>query len=56
MPLFQGCLLCHGGRIGYFRGDPKLLLEDLQALKPTVLPLVPRLINRIYDKVGTRMC
>lgn len=44
-------MLQHGARIGFFRGDVKLLTEDMQALKPTILPMVPRLLNRIYDKV-----
>ena len=36
-----------GARIGFGRGDPALLLEDLQCLKPTWLASVPRLLNRI---------
>jgi long-chain acyl-CoA synthetase len=28
-----------------------LLLEDIACLSPTVFPSVPRLLNRIYDKV-----
>ncbi|KAG0239100.1 hypothetical protein BGW41_007943 [Actinomortierella wolfii] len=40
-----------GGRIGYSTGDPLRLLEDMQALKPTVFPTVPRLMNRIYARV-----
>lgn len=40
-----------GGRIGFYRGDVKLLAEDLQELKPTVVPIVPRVLNRIYDSV-----
>lgn len=40
-----------GGRIGYFQGDIKLLLDDVATLRPTVFPMVPRLINRIYDKI-----
>lgn len=38
-------------RIGFFRGDVKLLLDDIQELKPTIFPSVPRLLSRIYDKV-----
>ncbi|XP_068706534.1 long-chain-fatty-acid--CoA ligase 6-like isoform X2 [Montipora capricornis] len=38
-------------RIGFFRGDIKLLVEDIQELKPTMFPSVPRLLTRIYDKV-----
>jgi len=40
-----------GGKIGYSTGDPLMLLEDLAHLKPTVLPAVPRLLNRVYAKV-----
>lgn len=40
-----------GARIGFFRGDIKVLTEDIKALRPTILPVVPRLLNRIYDKV-----
>lgn len=41
-----------GARIGYFQGDIRLLTDDLTTLKPTVFPVVPRLLNRMYDKVG----
>uniref|UniRef100_A0A4W3JAU3 Long-chain-fatty-acid--CoA ligase n=1 Tax=Callorhinchus milii TaxID=7868 RepID=A0A4W3JAU3_CALMI len=44
-------VLCHGARIGFFQGDIRLLMDDLKALKPTVLPVVPRLLNRMFDKV-----
>lgn len=40
-----------GGSIGFYRGDVLLLLEDVEALKPTTFASVPRLYNRIYDKV-----
>ena len=40
-----------GARIGFYRGDIKLLIEDIQALKPTIFISVPRLLNRVYDKV-----
>ncbi|CAH3199307.1 unnamed protein product [Porites evermanni] len=40
-----------GVRVGFFRGDIKLLLEDIQELKPTIFPSVPRLLGRIYDKL-----
>ena len=48
----QAMVLQSGGRIGFFRGDIKLLIEDIQVLKPTLFLSVPRLLNRIYDKVG----
>lgn len=40
-----------GARVGFFRGDVKELVDDIQTLRPTVFISVPRLLNRIYDKV-----
>ncbi|XP_063473775.1 long-chain-fatty-acid--CoA ligase 5 isoform X7 [Symphalangus syndactylus] len=40
-----------GARIGFFQGDIRLLADDMKTLKPTLFPTVPRLLNRIYDKV-----
>lgn len=42
----------HGARIGFFQGDIRSLSDDLCTLKPTVFPVVPRLLNRMYDRVG----
>uniref|UniRef100_A0A3P8QL98 Long-chain-fatty-acid--CoA ligase n=1 Tax=Astatotilapia calliptera TaxID=8154 RepID=A0A3P8QL98_ASTCA len=44
-------VLVHGARIGYFQGDIRLLMDDLKTLQPTVFPVVPRLLNRMFDKV-----
>lgn len=47
--------LCHvvslngGARIGYYQGDITKIRDDLSALKPTIFPSVPRLLNRFYD-------
>uniref|UniRef100_A0A8C1LRL9 Arachidonate--CoA ligase n=1 Tax=Cyprinus carpio TaxID=7962 RepID=A0A8C1LRL9_CYPCA len=46
-----GVLLVHGARIGYFQGDIRLLMDDLKTLKPTIFPVVPRLLNRMFDKI-----
>lgn len=40
-----------GGAIGFYRGDVLQLLDDVEALAPTTFASVPRLYNRIYDKV-----
>jgi long-chain acyl-CoA synthetase len=46
------CLFYHYGvQIGFSRGDPKLLIEDIQALQPTIFVGVPRLFAKVYDKV-----
>lgn len=47
----QSVILIHGARIGFFQGDIRLLTDDLQTLRPTVFPVVPRLLNRMCDKV-----
>lgn len=40
-----------GAKVGFFQGDIRLLPDDLKTLKPTLFPTVPRLLNKIYDKV-----
>uniref|UniRef100_A0A8C0WLK9 Long-chain-fatty-acid--CoA ligase n=1 Tax=Castor canadensis TaxID=51338 RepID=A0A8C0WLK9_CASCN len=44
-------MLCHGARIGFFQGDIRLLMDDLKVLQPTVFPVVPRLLNRMFDRI-----
>ncbi|KAF8782235.1 long-chain-fatty-acid--CoA ligase 1-like isoform X2 [Argiope bruennichi] len=39
-----------GARIGFFNGDCRQLLDDIRILQPTVLPAVPRLLNKWYDE------
>uniref|UniRef100_A0A668AJR3 Long-chain-fatty-acid--CoA ligase n=1 Tax=Myripristis murdjan TaxID=586833 RepID=A0A668AJR3_9TELE len=46
-----GVILIHGARIGYFQGDIRLLMDDLKTLQPTIFPVVPRLLNRMFDKI-----
>lgn len=45
-------ILCAGASVAFFRGDSLLLIEDLQACRPTVMPVAPRVLNKIYDKVS----
>lgn len=45
------CTLLSGGKIGTFSGEVKLLTEDLQALQPTCMIVVPRVVHRIYDAI-----
>ncbi len=51
--VLQIMLHCYavGAPIGFFRGDPLLLFEDIIALRPTIMATVPRVFNRIYDKI-----
>jgi long-chain acyl-CoA synthetase len=40
-----------GASVGFYSGDVTQLLDDVQVLKPTLFASVPRLWNRIYDRV-----
>ena len=40
-----------GGAVGFYSGDIRRLTDDMKSLKPTVMPAVPRLLNRMYDKL-----
>merc|ERR1711943_46413 len=40
-----------GGAAGFFQGDVQKLVDDIGVLRPTIFPSVPRLFNRIFDKV-----
>ncbi|MCE3050528.1 Long chain acyl-CoA synthetase 4 [Datura stramonium] len=45
----EECFINHGASIGFWRGDVKLLTEDIGELKPTVFCAVPRVLDRIYS-------
>lgn len=49
--ILQISLINKGGRAGFYQGDTLKLLDDVAELKPTIFASVPRLYNRIYDKV-----
>ncbi|DAZ93847.1 TPA: hypothetical protein N0F65_002178 [Lagenidium giganteum] len=36
---------------GFFQGDVLHLMDDLATLRPTIFVSVPRLFNRVYDKI-----
>lgn len=46
-----GLLLLHGASIGFYNGDVMKLFEDISILRPTIFASVPRLLNRLYDRV-----
>ncbi len=37
-----------GGEMAYWRRDPKKIVEDVQLIKPTYLPSVPRIFEKIH--------
>jgi long-chain acyl-CoA synthetase len=50
-----GChtILSQGGQIGFFGGKILEITQDLQLLRPTIFPSVPRLLNKVYERVMT---
>jgi len=53
--VYQYSLECYfgliGGSIGFYQGNIKLLLDDIAQLKPTVFPSVPRVLNKLHDRI-----
>lgn len=47
--VIEELFISHGASIGFWRGDVKLLVEDIGELKPTVFCAVPRVLDRIYS-------
>ncbi|KAJ2727507.1 medium-chain fatty acid-CoA ligase faa2 [Coemansia sp. D1744] len=41
-----------GGQVGFYSGDVLNIADDAQALRPTIMIGVPRLFNRIYDRIA----
>jgi long-chain acyl-CoA synthetase len=39
-----------GGTIAFWRGDPKVILEDLAQTRPTHVPSVPRVFEKVHTK------
>lgn len=48
-------MFTNGAQIGFYQGDVKRLTEDMAELKPTIFATVPRLLNRLYDKVAAQI-
>ena len=51
-------MYAQGVRVGFSRGIIKEIMDDIQALKPTVLVAVPRILNRVAEvmryKISTK--
>ncbi|KAK7253084.1 hypothetical protein RIF29_37504 [Crotalaria pallida] len=46
--VIEETFIWHGASIGFWRGDVKLLIEDIGELKPTIFCAVPRVLDRVY--------
>lgn len=50
-----GMALVTGCKVGYYSGNPAMISEDCQKLRPTMFPSVPRLYQRIYASVKGKL-
>ena len=46
----QSVVTSKGGKVGYFNGDIRYILNDWKSLRPTFLVGVPRVFSKTYDK------
>ncbi|CAK4672493.1 unnamed protein product [Aphanomyces euteiches] len=42
-----------GASMGFYQGDVQFLMDDMAELKPHLFVSVPRLFNRVYDKINS---
>uniref|UniRef100_A0A7N1A5R4 Long-chain-fatty-acid--CoA ligase n=1 Tax=Kalanchoe fedtschenkoi TaxID=63787 RepID=A0A7N1A5R4_KALFE len=53
--VIEELFISHGAAIGFWRGDVKLLTEDISELKPSIFCAVPRVLDRIYGGLTQRI-
>ncbi|KAG7035485.1 Long chain acyl-CoA synthetase 4 [Cucurbita argyrosperma subsp. argyrosperma] len=53
--VIEEVFILNGGSIGFWRGDVKLLVEDIGELKPTIFCAVPRVLERIYGALNQKI-
>lgn len=51
----QMTLICQGAAIGFYSGTIKNMIDDIQALKPTIICGVPRVFNKMYDAMMSKI-
>lgn len=52
---FENGIYYSGAAVGFYSGNIRDLTNDLKSLKPTIMPAVPRLLNRVYDKIQSEI-
>ncbi|XP_019420386.1 PREDICTED: long chain acyl-CoA synthetase 4-like [Lupinus angustifolius] len=53
--IVEEAMIWHGASIGFWRGDVRLLLEDIAELKPTIFVAVPRVLDRVYTGLNQKI-
>ena len=51
----QMTLICQGAAIGFYSGSIKNMVSDIQALKPTIMCGVPRVFNKLYEAMTSKI-
>lgn len=49
--IIQAAVIYNGAKIGFYNGDITKIMEDIAVLKPSIFPAVPRIYNKLYEKV-----
>ena len=52
----EEAVLSKGGSVGYWQADPKKMMDDIAALRPTIFVGVPRVFDRVYSGVTAKVC
>lgn len=50
--VFKSFIMYIGGRIGIYGGDINRIVDDMKALRPTIASFVPRLLNKLYERIN----
>ncbi|KAJ7945994.1 Long chain acyl-CoA synthetase [Quillaja saponaria] len=53
--IMESYCIYKGSSIGFWRGDVRFLMEDIQALKPSIFCAVPRVYDRIYSGITSKV-
>ncbi|KAK7399110.1 hypothetical protein VNO78_10285 [Psophocarpus tetragonolobus] len=53
--VIEEAMIMHGASIGFWRGDVRVLLEDIGELQPTIFVAVPRVLDRVYNGLTQRI-
>ncbi|KAM1348928.1 hypothetical protein PS2_003095 [Malus domestica] len=53
--IMESYCIYKGSSVGFWRGDVRFLLEDLQELRPTMFCGVPRVYDRIYSGIVNKV-
>jgi long-chain acyl-CoA synthetase len=48
-------LIFLGGELGFWQGQVDKIMDDFRDFRPTLLTMVPRLLNKLYDKVRSEL-